>query len=69
MTQKRNAERIAPQEDGVLELLEGLRRDIFKLLIETEGLVAFKAEKQKTRHALKSTGVPKPRRIDAHQQK
>ena len=69
MTQKRNGKIAALQQEGAREFLEGLRKDIFRLLLETEGLVAFNAGKRKTRHPVKSTDAAKSRRVDARQKK
>jgi hypothetical protein len=66
MSEKRNNEKPKPKKQRTRELLEGLRKDLQMLLLETEGLIVLTAEKYKIRHALKPTGATKPRRIDAN---
>lgn len=54
MPQKRSSQKNLAGERDTRELLEGLRKDILMLLLETEGLVAFRAEQHRIRNTGKS---------------
>jgi len=48
-TQKIQNQKSKPEEQDTKELLESLRKDLLTVLLETEGLIAFAAKKNKTR--------------------
>lgn len=63
MSQKRTNQKTKTEEHGTRELLEGLRRDLFSLLLEAEGLLPFTAEKREIKLAPNSTATASCRLI------